>query len=69
MAAVFFLTFAFLLLGFTGMGIRLLILRNGQFRGTCSSHNPLIAEKGVDCAGCPHRYETHCPAGKRGITH
>jgi hypothetical protein len=59
---LFVLTLVFLSLGFAGLAIRMLVLKKGEFRGTCASHNPLLKDRGVDCAGCPNRYSDHCPA-------
>jgi hypothetical protein len=35
---------------FVGLSVRLLLLKNGEFRGTCATQNPLLMKKGVDCA-------------------
>jgi hypothetical protein len=59
---VFVLTLVFMSLGFAGLAIRMFFLKKGEFRGTCSTHNPLLRERGVDCAGCPNRYLDRCPA-------
>ena len=59
---VFVLTLVLMNLGFAGLAVRMLLLRKGEFRGTCSSHNPLLKDRGVDCAGCPNRYKDRCPA-------
>ena len=59
---VFVLTLVFMSLGFAGLAIRMFFIKKGEFRGTCSSHNPLLRERGVDCAGCPNRYLDRCPA-------
>lgn len=64
MLPVLLLTFVLLAMGFAGLGIRMIFLKQGEFRGTCSSHNPLLAEKGVDCATCPSRYKGECAATK-----
>jgi hypothetical protein len=61
---IFLLTLGFLAVGVAGLSIRLIFLKQGEFRGTCSSHNPLLAEKGVDCETCPNRYKAVCPANK-----
>ncbi|MFN3529000.1 MAG: membrane or secreted protein [Bacteroidia bacterium] len=65
MLPVLLLTLALMLLGFAGLGIRMLVLKQGEFRGTCSSHNPLLAEKGVDCATCPSRYKGECASSHK----
>ena len=46
------------------IAVRPLLIRGGEFRGTCSTHNPLLAEKGVDCGTCPNRYQADCPANQ-----
>lgn len=42
--AIFGLFFAF-------MCVRLIFLKNGEFKGTCATQNPELMAKGVDC-GC-----------------
>jgi len=59
---LFVLTLVLMSLGFAGLAIRMLVLKKGEFRGTCASHNPLLKDRGVDCAECPNRYLDHCPA-------
>lgn len=39
-------------LAFAMIGIRLLVLKNGEFKGTCSSNNPLLADKTGSCTIC-----------------
>lgn len=40
-------------LAFAMIGIRMIVLKNGEFRGTCSSNNPLLADKmGGTCSVC-----------------
>ncbi len=34
------------------MGVRLLFVKGGEPRGTCSSNNPLLRERGVSCPAC-----------------
>ena len=62
MLPVLILTLGLLLLGIAGLSIRLLVLKQGEFRGTCASNNPLLAQKGVDCGTCPSRYNGECAA-------
>jgi hypothetical protein len=45
------LTVAILALFFVGLSVRLIFLKNGEFKGTCASMNPELMKKGVDC-GC-----------------
>ena len=37
---------------FTGMGIKILLKKNGEFAGTCASQNPLINKNGEVCGLC-----------------
>ncbi len=55
------LTIFVLLLVIAGIGIRILVLKNGEFRGSCSSNNPYMQKEGVDCPVCGKRPEEICP--------
>ena len=55
------LTSLILVLVVAGIGIRLLVLKNGEFRGTCSSNNPYMQKEGVDCPVCGKKAEEACP--------
>lgn len=41
-----------MLIAFGMIGIRMIFLKNGEFRGTCSSNNPLLADKTGSCSVC-----------------
>jgi hypothetical protein len=60
----FLIIVVFLSLFVAMVGIRLFLVKDGEFRGTCSTHNPLLAEKGVDCGTCPNRYKDDCALTK-----
>ena len=55
------LTIFILLLVIAGIGIRILVLKNGEFRGSCSSNNPYMQKEGVDCPVCGKKPEEICP--------
>jgi len=55
------LTVFVLLLVIAGIGIRILVLKNGEFRGSCSSNNPYMQKEGVDCPVCGKKPEEICP--------
>lgn len=42
----------FMTLAFAMIGIRMLLIKGGEFRGTCSSNNPLLADKTGSCSVC-----------------
>jgi len=37
---------------FALMSVRLLLLKNGQFKGTCASQNPYLNKDGATCGYC-----------------
>jgi len=45
---------------FAGVGIKILLKKDGKFAGTCSSNNPMLAEKGVSCPVCGAAPEEEC---------
>lgn len=49
--ATLILTLGVLILFFVGLGIRILLLKNGEFRGSCSSNNPYNQREGK-CGVC-----------------
>jgi hypothetical protein len=49
---VFLFTLGILALFFVLMGVRLLILKNGEFRGTCATQSPFLAKEGITCGYC-----------------
>ena len=49
-----------LLLAITGISIRILVLKNGTFRGSCSNNNPYMQKEGVDCPICGEKPKKEC---------
>ncbi|GAB2786875.1 hypothetical protein GCM10027275_34280 [Rhabdobacter roseus] len=39
-------------LAFIFMGIRVLLVKNGEFKGTCANNNPFLQKEGVTCGVC-----------------
>ena len=46
------LTVALLGLGFAGIAIKILVKKDGEFAGTCSSNNPLLDNEDGSCSIC-----------------
>jgi len=46
------LTIGFIALFFILMSVRLILLKNGKFKGTCASQNPYLMKDGVTCGYC-----------------
>ncbi|UJP65879.1 hypothetical protein [Mongoliitalea daihaiensis] len=50
--ATLYLTVGFLALFFILMSVRLIFLKNGEFKGTCASQNPYLNKEGGTCSYC-----------------
>jgi hypothetical protein len=50
--AVFLITTGFFALFFILMSVRLIFLKNGEFRGTCASQSPWLNKEGIQCGYC-----------------
>jgi len=49
---VVLLAIVLLALAFAGIAIKILLKKNGEFAGTCSSNNPLLQKEGAVCGIC-----------------
>jgi hypothetical protein len=49
---VFLLTLGIFALFFVLMSVRLLFIKNGEFRGTCATQSPFLAKEGITCGYC-----------------
>tara|TARA_B100001741_G_scaffold313825_1_gene322395 strand:- start:12092 stop:12256 length:165 start_codon:yes stop_codon:yes gene_type:complete len=45
---------------FTGIGIKILLKKNGEFAGTCASQNPFLNKEGEACGFCGAEPEEKC---------
>ncbi len=43
------------------LSVRILILKSGEFRGTCSTQNQALHEEGIDCGVCVQKENDLCP--------
>lgn len=50
--ATVYLTLGFVALFFILMSVRLIFLKNGEFKGTCASQNPFLNKEGGTCGYC-----------------
>lgn len=50
--AIFLLTLGVFALFFALMSVRLLFIKNGEFRGTCATQSPFLAKEGIMCGYC-----------------
>ncbi|MBX2965181.1 MAG: hypothetical protein KF845_03480 [Cyclobacteriaceae bacterium] len=49
---VLLLTISVLALFFILMSVRLIFLKNGEFKGTCASQSPFLNKEGATCGYC-----------------
>lgn len=47
-------------LAFAGIAIKILVKKDGQFAGTCSSNNPLLKNENGTCGICGARAADQC---------
>ena len=47
-----FLTVGLIAIFFIFMSVRLILLKNGEFKGTCASQSPFLNKEGVRCGMC-----------------
>ena len=46
------ITLGFVALFFVLMSVRLIFLKNGEFKGTCASQSPFLNKEGATCGYC-----------------
>ena len=47
-------------LAFAGIAIKILLKKDGEFAGTCSSNNPMLQKEGAVCGVCGAKPEEQC---------
>ena len=57
---IFLLTIGFLVFVFAGIGIKILLKKNGKFSGTCASQSPFLNKEGEACGICGAKPEEKC---------
>ena len=61
---VIILAIALVCLAFVFMGIRVLLVKNGEFKGTCANNNPFMQKEGVTCGVCGRKAGEPCEESK-----
>ena len=62
MVPVILLSIGIMAFLFVGVGIKILLKKNGEFAGTCASNNPLLQQEGASCSICGARPSEQCKA-------
>jgi len=52
MIELLIVTVVLMLLAFALFGVRLLFVKNGEFRGTCAGNSPFLKKEGIVCGVC-----------------
>jgi hypothetical protein len=58
---IFVITVLMLMFVFLGIGIKIILKKNGKFAGTCASQNPFLNKEGETCGYCGKTAEEICP--------
>lgn len=54
------LAIGFLAIAFSGIAIKLIFKKNGEFSGTCASKNPVLNQENEPCSLCGAQPEEKC---------
>ena len=57
---VFLITIFMLAFVFAGIGVKILLKKNGKFSGTCASQSPFLNKEGESCGICGASAEEKC---------
>jgi hypothetical protein len=60
MIQLLIITLGIVLIAFFFFSVRILFLKNGQFKGTCANNNPMLVEEGAVCGVCGKRAGEAC---------
>lgn len=53
-------TLAVVVLAFAFFSVRILFVKNGEFKGTCANNNPMLVEEGAVCGVCGKKAGDPC---------
>ena len=59
-STVFLITTFMLAFVFAGIGVKILLKKNGKFSGTCASQSPFLNNEGEACGICGASPEEKC---------
>lgn len=58
--SVLIISIIMLALAFSGIAIKILLKKNGEFSGTCASQSPFLNKEGENCSFCGATPEEKC---------
>ena len=59
-STTFLITLLMIAFAFAGVGIKILLKKNGKFSGTCASQSPFLNKEGEACGICGAMPEEKC---------
>lgn len=68
MIVIVILSIILVLIAFGLFGIRLLVIKNGEFRGTCAGNSPFLRKEGIVCGVCGAKPGENCKEDKKDAT-
>jgi hypothetical protein len=60
LSTTFLITLIMIAFVFAGVGIKILLKKNGKFAGTCASQSPFLNKEGEACGICGAMPEEKC---------
>ncbi|HUR31482.1 MAG TPA: hypothetical protein VMZ69_08605 [Saprospiraceae bacterium] len=60
MLVILLVSIILVLSAFALFGIRLLLVKNGEFRGTCAGNSPFLRKEGIACGVCGAKPGEEC---------
>ena len=58
---IFIITVLMLAFVFIGIGIKIILKKDGKFAGTCASQSPFLNKEGETCGFCGKTADEMCP--------
>lgn len=62
MFEILFYTVLIIGLAFAGIALRILLVKGGEFRGTCATNNPMLKNDIGECTVCGAKPQEACKA-------
>jgi hypothetical protein len=60
LSTTFLITVVMIAFVFAGVGIKIILKKNGKFSGTCASQSPFLNKEGEACGICGAKPEEKC---------
>ncbi len=61
---LFLILFGFIILFFVLMSTRILLKKDGEFRGSCASNNPMLKNELGECTVCGQKPSSDCESAQ-----